>query len=571
MTKKKRKSTDNKNNTIVATIPKLKEGEVAYLSNIGGNYVVSEFKNDILNKSSVFENYLDLSNYDIKSLKHLYDRILENESKSYSTTQEELSRLAKNTQTDMEKIIKINGIVKYNINKDDIIGKTIEVIENNVNTKFTINYPNVNGLNKNAKKKEIKMKEELKKAIEKFNEQIDIPSLIVECVSSVYTEGNYIFYLKGDANTRYGIIKYPLGYVEISNRFIDGEPIVVFNINKLKTEISSSISKYGNMKAKQTVDILKVVEEEVKRDYPNEVYDGYKVGDSYTYLNPERVGVVRINNLGQAYGLTPIFKALSPLLTLETIDATDRKNISAKAKKIIFQKMRKECMDEGRNIDLNAVGYAQASLLQAMQNDVVVYTGNPYVESLEILEPQTDPTSNDVVLSNRNRVFNALGISFVTNESKQSMNTVKISYEDLLKTINKITRPLESVINKFYRQFCAENGFPVEYSPTIKIHDTKLLDIDSLLKLVDLYYSKIGVSYKTVFENLGLDYNEEFSRRKEENDNDLENVFFPHSNSYTSNSNEIINNETDKNSNNSKKSEDEDKALDDKGRREAIV
>lgn len=569
MAKKKKKNNQPlKSDTIVANIPKLKEGEVAYLSNIGGNYIVSEFSNS--KDNSLFKDYLDLSNYDVQKLQHLYDRILSSESSSYSTTQEELSSLAKNTQTNMEKIIKVNGIVKYNINKDDIIGKTIEVIENNINTRFTINYPSINGLNNKSKKKEVKLKEDLQIAIDKFNDQIDINSLIINCVNSTYTEGNYVIYLKGEEKSGYGVIKYPLGYVEITDRVIDGEPIVAFNVQKLKSEIQSSFKKYGKMKSKQTVDIVDVIDKEIQRDYPLEVYNAYKVNDKYTYLNPERVGVVRINNFGQAYGLTPMFKALSPLLTLETIDATDRKNISAKAKKIIFQKMRKECMDDNRNIDLNAVGYAQASLLQAMQNDVVVYTGNPYIENLEILEPKTDPTSNDVVLSNRNRVFSALGISFITNESNQSMNTVKIAYDDLLKTINKITKSLEGVINKFYRQFCTENGFPVEYSPTIQIHDTKLLDIDSLLKLVDLYYSKIGISYKTVFENLGIDYDEEVNRRIQENELDIENIFLPHPSSYTSNSNDLIEN-TDKNSNNSKKSEDEDKSIKDKARKEAIV
>lgn len=567
MAKKKKK---NKNeNTIVANIPKLKDGEIAYLSNIEGNYVISQV-DEKKNTNSIFENYLDIATYGVEKLSHLYDRILESDKKSYCTTQEELSSLAKNTQTSINKIIKINSIVKYNINKDDIIGKTIEVIENNVNTRYTMNYPSLKLNTQKSKKREDKMKEELVELINKFNKQIDIERLIVDCVSSVYTEGNYVVYLRKNQDG-YGYVKYPLGYVEITDRVIDGEPINVFNVQKLKSEIQSSFKKYGVMKSKQCIDVVNVLDEEIKRDYPIEIYNAYKSGDKYTYLDPSKIGTVRINNLGQPYGLTPIFKALPPLLTLETIDNTDRKNISAKAKKIIFQKMRKECINEDRSIDINAVGYAQASLLQAMQDDVVIYTANPYVESLEILEPQTDPTSNDVVLSNRNRVFNALGISFMTNESKQSMNTVKIAYEDLLKTINKIVKSLEYVLNKFYRVVCQENNFPTEYAPTISIHDTKLLDIDSQLKLVDLYYSKIGVSYKTVFENLGINYEEEINRRKAENDEELDVVFTPHGSSYTSNSNDLMkDNTTDKNSNNSKKSENQDKSIKDKDRRDAI-
>ena len=118
-----------------------------------------------------------------------------------------------------------------------------------------------------------------------------------------------------------------------------------------------------------------------------------------------------------------------------------------------------------------------------------------------------------------------------------------------------------------------ENGFPVEYSPTIKIQNTLLLDLDSCSKLVDLCYSKIGLSYKTAIETLGLDYDEEISRRREENENKFdEELFIPHGNSYTSNSNQLIDKiDTDKNSNGSKKSENQDKALEDKANNDAKV
>ena len=195
------------------------------------------------------------------------------------------------------------------------------------------------------------------------------------------------------------------------------------------------------------------------------------------------------------------------------------------------------------------------------------------VESLEILEPKADPTDNDIVSSNRNRVLGACGITFSSNESKNGANVVKINYEDLLKTINKINRGLERILNKLYRVILDENGFPAEYAPTINIQNTLLLDLDSCSKLVDLVYSKIGLSYKTAIEALGLDYEEEVSRRKTENDNKFdEEIFIPHGNSYTSNSNQLIDNtDSDKNSNGSKKSENQDKSLEDKANNDVKV
>lgn len=555
--------------TIEANIPMLDVGQKIVISNIDGNYIASEFEVS----QGQFNDYLQLAEYDVEKLSHLYDRLLIKDNNEYITTPEQICNLAKNTQTSLEKVIKINGIIQYYLNKSDLMGKTYEILENNINTNFTINYPLVGGVNKSIKKKELKMKEEIESLIDKFNSNVNIKKLIVDNVMSVYTEGNFIMYLKGDKDNGYGIVKYPLDIIEITDRVIDGEPLVVFNVNELKSRLQGSINKFGKMKTKQKVDIKTIIHEEVKRDYPEEVYEAYSNNDSYVYLNPERIGVNRINNMGKKYGVTPLFKALTPLLTLETIDNVDRKNLQAKAKKVFYQKMRKECIDSNGQIDINAVGYAQASLLQAMDSDVVIYTSTGLVESLEILEPKADPTDNDIVSSNRNRVLGACGITFSSNESKNGANVVKINYEDLLKTINKINRGLERILNKLYKVILYENDFPVQYAPTINIQNTLLLDLDNCSKLVDLVYSKIGLSYKTAIEALGLDYNEEISRRKVENDNKFdEEIFTPHGNSYTSNSNDLLNNtESNKNSNGSKKSEDQDKSLRDKSNNDVNV
>jgi hypothetical protein len=54
---------------------------------------------------------------------------------------EELNQLAQNTQNDINKITKINSLIKYYANKDDLVGKTVEVLSNNINTKYKLDYP----------------------------------------------------------------------------------------------------------------------------------------------------------------------------------------------------------------------------------------------------------------------------------------------------------------------------------------------------------------------------------------------------------------------------------------------
>ena len=70
---------------------------------------------------------------------------------------------------------------------------------------------------------------------------------------------------------------------------------------------------------------------------------------------------------------------------LETIDAVDRKNLIDRAKKIYFQKMRKECLDKDNNKigNLpNITGFLQQQLMFAMQQEDVIYTAPPDAESL---------------------------------------------------------------------------------------------------------------------------------------------------------------------------------------------
>jgi hypothetical protein len=552
-------------------IPEMAENTAKKIVNVGGNYILTDVSDD---KNELSQSYVDQATYDMQRLEHVYSKMLDNDTASYVTNPEEIANLSKNTQNDVRKVIKINAIAKYYINKEDLIGRVVETIENNVNTNFSINYPSL----KTKTKKEKKMLDELSKVIDRFNRQINIPKLISDNAVSTYIEGNYIFYLRGDnIDNGYSIVNYPLDLIEITDMKIDDDPIVAFKVNELTSRLQKNKNKYGKLKSNTKIDVLQLIDAEVKRDYPSEIYDAYKVKDQYAFLDPLKIGVTRINNLKGKYGVTPILKALGSQLMLETLDNTDRQLLIAKTKKIFFQKSRKELM--GKDFDkpmagINPVGYAHSSLLASMSNNVVVYSSQPFIEELSILEPKNDLTDPKITLTYRQRVLNALGISFLATEGTTSITTVNISYSELLRTINKITNQLENIINKFYQSVCIDNGFPVEYAPTIKIQSTDLLSLETKLQIADVLFSKIGLSYNTVLNTLGFDYEVEKAKRVKENEEGADtDVFIPHANSYTSNSNELINgNNTDSNtnSNGSKKSGNTDKNEYDKQRQEAI-
>lgn len=561
------------------TIPILAEGEAKQVSNIGGNYILSDIETS--DKKDYFNSeYIERATYDMRRLEHIYSQVLDKQTSSYITTMEELASLAQNTQSNIDKIKKINGIVKYYINKEDLIGRVVETIENDINTNYKVDYPSPKSKKGSKLKKEVKMEEELKMLIEKFNKQINIPKLIADNAVSTYTEGNFIFYLMGDSENGYSIVNYPLDITEITKMKIDDDNIISFNVTELSSRLQDTRSKYGKLKTNKLIDVNKTIDDEIRKCYPIEIYDAYKGKDQLALLDPQKVGLNRINNLKGQYGLTPIFKALQPQLMLETVDKSDQKVLIQKTKKIYLQLTQKELMDKTDAI--NMIGHAHVSLLEAMSKDTIIYTADPQVEDLKLIEPKTELTEEKTKSGYKLRILEALGISFISSEGSKSITTTKINYDELLKMINRITKNLEPIINKYYQLICEENGFPLEYAPTITIESTELLDLETKLKLVETLYSKIGLSYDSILTILGLDPQVEINKRIKENKVEVDGVTMttddimsPHITSFTTSGKEgdtITHNNTDSNinKNGSKKNEDTDKQESDQSRKEAL-
>lgn len=74
-------------------------------------------------------------------------------------TIEDIRRLARNAQNDLGKILKINSLVRQEINENDIIGKVYEAVIDNLNTDIRISFDNL------PQKYKKKTKEEAEKLI----------------------------------------------------------------------------------------------------------------------------------------------------------------------------------------------------------------------------------------------------------------------------------------------------------------------------------------------------------------------------------------------------------------------
>lgn len=536
-------------------------------------YVLSNYQ--LNNEELDLSQQQEFAEYNFNSNKHLIDKIIEEDKENYITSNEKITRLAKDIHRNVESVKDANAIIEYYINSNDLIGRALEIIQNNINTKYTLTFPT------SEKKKDIKDIKRTEEIINDFLKDVDIENQIKKECIGVFSKGNYFTYLKTGKDGRHSIVNYPLNIAEVSDYLIDGEPLLMINVQNLRNSLIQTQSKYINVKTK-FFSIPKNADEEIKRNYPPEVFQANEDRSFYAFLNPKRTGCHRINNLNGLYGVSPIFKALTSLLMLETIDSVDRDNIIAKAKKIVYQKTRKELMgkDYSQTKKFQEVAYAQKELVKAMSLKTVIYTSPPYVEDVEFKEPKTELTDTSVITANRNKILNSIGISFLSNESKSSFNSVEVSVDELLKMIDYIVKQFSDTINKYIKTVCEENEIDLKFAPVFKIETTQMMDMDTKLKFVELLYSKIGVSYKTIFEQLGMDCDTEIQRRKQENNivinkekTSVDEIMFPHMTSFTasgeseSNTDSIINDDT--NSNNSKKTDNEEKNNYDKQRYES--
>lgn len=443
-----------------------------------------------------------------------------NDSAGLSTvlTKDEIDNLALNAQSDLNKIIQINDIVRYYINKDDLIGKVFETIETNINTEYKLSYKNYS--------------EEVKEIIEDFNEQIDIESLIRTAIPIAYCEGNYPMYLRSEKGS-YTIDHYPLKVIEVSDYEIKNEPFLICNIEELKKRLKKTYKKTkkgGNL-------FFGNIEEEIKNNYPSEIYKAFKEGEKEAKLDIKYSGIIRVNNLGRKYGLTPIFKALKSAIVLETFEKADTINAKAKAKKIIFQKLRKETMgQEYNNLGFEQMAYAHESFMSAWKNETVVYTGAPFVESIEYIEPKIENMDINHINYYLNKMMTSLGIGFLNND-KQTFTVANISIEQLMRIINKISEQLEKIIEKWYRVILQEKGIDPKFAPKIKIIDSEALDFNIRKDIAEFLFGKLNCSYETVFKMFGFDIDDEKQKRIKENEEGLDQVFTPRLTIYTNSGN----------------------------------
>lgn len=435
-----------------------------------------------------------------------------------------INELAINATNTLASVLEINQLVRLYVLTNDIIGRVYEALIEASASTFTLNYPTFDGeRNKTAQVQRVSA------LIDDFNSQVNLSQVIRDAVPLVYLEGNRIYYLRYDKGA-WAIDQYPFGIFYQSEYTRGGKPIVLCDINKLKNGLRKTYQK--SRKTNKAL-LLANIEEDMRENYPSEVYDGYKNSESYVKMDTTRCRVIRIGNLGRRFGVSPIFKSLKSAIMLDNIEQADQINSKAKAKKIIHQVMRKEILGpDGSKKGFADMSFAHSQLMDAWQNKTVVYTSPPSVEKIVYVEPEVADTTAEKINEYRSRILSALGIGFV-DSNVDNFSVAKISFQQLLKLVSSISEQMELVINDFYRVVLSQNGIDPKYAPKIKITDSEEMSAEMRRTLATFVVNVLNGSYRTAYELVGLDYTEEKNRREKENESGDTEVFYARQTAYT--------------------------------------
>lgn len=482
-----------------------------------------------------------------------YSSVFEPDSVVSHVTLAELDSLAENPQNSIDKTRKIAKIVDKYINKNYLIGMVDTIIRSNLNTSYKVSYnqvPSENGRNTKNKLKTAKQ------IVERMLDEIDIKKLIRMSIPCTFDYGNYFFYME-PVEDKYNLHVFPLSVARIAPYRIDGEPVLMIDMDELRTRIEHNMPKRKGGKAY----FFEKYEKEITQSYPREIVDAFRAKDKYAILDYKRSGVMRAGedrDGASLYGVSHILRALRDVVIIDKFADVDDTASNIRAKNILVQILRKELLGQnGDRQSIKEAAFAHGELLRAVKNKTCVYTAIAAVEDVKWIEPKSNLIDTKNVSLYENRVLSTLGIGFLAQGTAGSTLSANISLKQLMRQINYISQQLEHIIEKFAVVALEEQGISVEFAPKITVIDSEQLEAEMRIEFAKFLYGTLGASRKTVFEAINIDLTDETERRTSENQKNLDEVFRPYMTAYTNNGSDSGDGNTgrpsDKNSNDENK------------------
>lgn len=437
-------------------------------------------------------------------------------------TLELIDELALGINSNFNKVQRANEIIRQQIHANGIFGRFYEIMKENIPTTYKISY----GVLEQDETRAQELKD-VKFLIDSFNKDVCIEDVIQEAIIGTITEGNYSLYLRMVGGNSATVDHYPLDICKPSGYKTRGNDILQFDIRQLEAKLRKT---YPKTKRGKKI-YFEAMKPEIKANYPVEVYTAYNAKENICRLSTKYSGMLKLNDLGQLYGVSALFKGLKPLVILMNLQNADVSDSRARARKIIFQKLRKELLENGKK-GLVDQQHAHAEAAAALKTSSCLYTGAPAVEDLSYVVPKSTETDYKSLYElYTGDLLRALGLPFLDSGSTTSVAKTNVSL--LLRMINAIAVDLDRVIEHFYAALLEDNGFAPDLCPKFRIDDAESNDLNIRQELAMFLYNTLGCSYETAYGLVGIDVKAEAALRKAEEKLDYHETFTPHATAYT--------------------------------------
>ena len=443
---------------------------------------------------------------------------------SNTLTIDYIDELANGIHTNLKNLIAANQLLVKYVDEDGSMGYAYSVIRANTPTNYTMVYDNTLLTEENENKIA-----EIKALVNNFNKNVKIERLIRESISTAYLEGNVPIVLRITKNG-YAVDFLPLDIAYPSGYKFNGDPILEVDVNALKTKLQKTYKKTRKNKAIYFENIAK----EIEANFNKEILDAFKANEQYARIDANYGDCITVNSLGRKFGVSPLFRALRPLVVLNNIESADVSDSKARSKKIIFQKLRKELLGQnGEKKGLAEQALAHDALTQALKTNLCAYTAPAFVESLEFVSSKSNNDDASKQLGQyMTKYLQALGIDFIDTEVGNYAG-VNVSVTQIIRMINCIKSEVERVLNKFYATLLASAGYDPNLAPTIEIEDAESMELSMRIELAKFVYGTLNASRETSFKLAGLNLNDEKIKRETELAQGLDEVFTPRKTAYT--------------------------------------
>ena len=443
---------------------------------------------------------------------------------SNTLTIDYIDELANGIHTHLKNLIAANQLLVKYVDEDGSMGYAYSVIRANTPTNYTMVYDNTLLTEENENKIA-----EIKALVNNFNKNVKIERLIRESISTAYLEGNVPIVLRITKNG-YAVDFLPLDIAYPSGYKFNGDPILEVDVNALKTKLQKTYKKTRKNKAIYFENIAK----EIEANFNKEILDAFKANEQYARIDANYGDCITVNSLGRKFGVSPLFRALRPLVVLNNIESADVSDSKARSKKIIFQKLRKELLGQnGEKKGLAEQALAHDALTQALKTNLCAYTAPAFVESLEFVSSKSNNDDASKQLGQyMTKYLQALGIDFIDTEVGNYAG-VNVSVTQIIRMINCIKSEVERVLNKFYVTLLASAGYDPNLAPTIEIEDAESMELSMRIELAKFVYGTLNASRETSFKLAGLNLNDEKIKRETELAQGLDEVFTPRKTAYT--------------------------------------